>query len=132
MKTKSKNTWITIIAFVLIILILIGISASFKRVDELLTDAEKHTHEYTSTVSTVATCTTEGVLTYKCSCGHCYSVAIPVDLTNHTAKTRAFFTNAHADNANTHGWLCEDCMTVYEYEAHVFENGMCNLCGHLQ
>lgn len=36
-----------------------------------------HEHSYTSTVTTAATCTTNGVRTYTCSCGHSYTETIP-------------------------------------------------------
>ena len=38
---------------------------------------EPHTHSYTSSVTTAATCTTAGVKTYTCGCGHSYTQAIP-------------------------------------------------------
>lgn len=36
-----------------------------------------HTHSYTATVTTAATCTTAGVRTYTCSCGNSYTESIP-------------------------------------------------------
>lgn len=42
------------------------------------TKQETHTHSYTETVTTPATCTTEGVKTYTCECGDTYTEAIPV------------------------------------------------------
>lgn len=36
-----------------------------------------HKHTYTSTVKTSATCTDDGVMSYKCSCGDSYTEAIP-------------------------------------------------------
>lgn len=38
---------------------------------------DSHTHSYTSSVTKAATCTTAGVLTYTCSCGHSYTEPIP-------------------------------------------------------
>ena len=35
-----------------------------------------HTHKYTSTITKKATCTTAGVMTYKCSCGNSYTKSI--------------------------------------------------------
>ncbi len=40
-------------------------------------EEETHTHSYTSSVTTAATCETAGVRTYTCSCGHSYTEAIP-------------------------------------------------------
>lgn len=42
----------------------------------------KHTHSYTSSVTTAATCTTAGVRTYTCSCGDKYTESIAA--TDHT------------------------------------------------
>lgn len=47
---------------------------------------EEHGHSYTSSITTPATCTEKGVLTYKCECGHSYTEAIP-------AKGHAFKEN---------------------------------------
>ena len=40
------------------------------------TGNDSHTHSYTSAVTTAAGCTTNGVKTYNCSCGHSYSETI--------------------------------------------------------
>ena len=43
-----------------------------------LMPAEEHTHEYTSTITTEPTCTTDGETTYTCSvCGDTYTEPIP-------------------------------------------------------
>ena len=42
----------------------------------------EHTHEYSSEVTTAATCTADGVKTFTCSCGDSYTEAIPA--TGHT------------------------------------------------
>ena len=39
-------------------------------------DVPGHTHSYTSSVTKAATCETEGVRTFSCSCGHSYTEAI--------------------------------------------------------
>ncbi len=38
---------------------------------------EEHDHSYTSSITTPASCTEKGVLTYKCECGHSYTESIP-------------------------------------------------------
>ena len=38
---------------------------------------DTHEHSYTSAVTTAATCTTDGVRTYTCSCGDSYTESIP-------------------------------------------------------
>jgi hypothetical protein len=40
-------------------------------------DVPDHTHNYTSEVTTEATCTKAGVKTYTCECGHTYTETIP-------------------------------------------------------
>lgn len=40
-------------------------------------NSEVHKHSYTSTITRQPTCSTEGVLTYKCSCGDSYTEVIP-------------------------------------------------------
>lgn len=42
----------------------------------LTIDYTEHTHSYTSKVTTAATCTSAGVKTYTCSCGHSYTESI--------------------------------------------------------
>ncbi|MGN0444070.1 MAG: leucine-rich repeat domain-containing protein [Acutalibacteraceae bacterium] len=37
-----------------------------------------HTHSYISNITTQATCTQEGIITYTCSCGDSYTVSIPM------------------------------------------------------
>ncbi len=39
---------------------------------------EGHTHSYSPKITTPATCTAEGVLTYTCECGEAYTEAIPM------------------------------------------------------
>ncbi|MBQ6890047.1 MAG: hypothetical protein IJN53_03405, partial [Oscillospiraceae bacterium] len=38
---------------------------------------DTHTHSYTASVTTAATCTADGVKTFTCSCGSSYTAAIP-------------------------------------------------------
>ena len=45
--------------------------------------SEKHEHEYTGVVTTPATHTKEGVMTYTCSCGDSYTEAIEKDPQHH-------------------------------------------------
>ena len=45
--------------------------------DEPIEPDEPHTHNYTSEITTAATCTTAGVKTYTCECGHTYTEEIP-------------------------------------------------------
>lgn len=52
-------------------------SANITALETELNKTTPHTHSYTSSVTTQATCTTDGVRTYICSCGHSYTEAIP-------------------------------------------------------
>lgn len=58
---------------------------------------EEHGHSYTSSITTPATCTEKGVLTYKCECGNSYTESIP-------AKGHAFKSN-----------VCSNC-SVREFD----------------
>ena len=48
---------------------------------------EPHTHSYTSSETKAATCETDGVRTYTCSCGHSYTEAIPATGHNYVDGT---------------------------------------------
>lgn len=50
--------------------------------EPIIPDIPEHTHSYTSSVTTEATCTTDGVRTYTCSCGDGYTEKITA--TGHT------------------------------------------------
>lgn len=52
-----------------------------------------HTHSYTSKVTTAATCTSAGVRTYTCSCGHSYTESIPA--LGHSWKTPTYTWSAN-------------------------------------
>jgi lysophospholipase L1-like esterase len=55
-----------------------------KRGKQSGTDTDTHTHNYTSEVTTPATCTTNGVKTFTCSCGESYTESIPMISHNYT------------------------------------------------
>ena len=48
---------------------------------------EPHTHSYTSSVTNAATCETDGVRTYVCTCGHSYTQTIPATGHNYVDGT---------------------------------------------
>lgn len=60
-----------------------NMSATFAQLEALWTGSgddaggDTHSHSYTSSVTTAATCTTAGVRTYTCSCGRSYTQSIP-------------------------------------------------------
>lgn len=54
-----------------------------------------HTHSYSSSVTTQATCSEEGVKTYRCSCGHSYTESIPCTAHSYVeTKTEATCTSS--------------------------------------
>ncbi|MBO4456434.1 MAG: hypothetical protein J5802_01800, partial [Butyrivibrio sp.] len=50
-------------------------------------EATTHTHSYSASVTKEATCSEEGEMTYKCSCGGKYTEPIPKKNHNYEAKT---------------------------------------------
>lgn len=70
-----------------------------------------HEHSYTSSITTPATCQTEGVLTYTCSCGDTYTEAISVDPNAHNGVWNY--------NSDQHWQTCSICsQTVVSTGAH--------------
>jgi hypothetical protein len=68
---------------------------------------EPHTHSYTSSVTTEATCETAGVRTYTCSCGHSYTEAIPATGHNYVYGTCENCGGADPDYvpSENNGWV---------------------------
>lgn len=59
-----------------------------------------HTHSYSSSVTKTATCTTNGIKTYKCSCGDSYTESIPAkehNFLHFTLENRATCTQSGTD-----------------------------------
>ncbi len=72
----------------------------------------KPAHKYTSAVTTPATCTEEGVLTYTCStCGDFYTEAIAA--TGHTEVTDAAVAPKCEETGLTEGSHCSECGEVF-------------------
>ena len=49
---------------------------AFATESETIPESVEHTHTYEGTVTTEATCTAEGVMTYICDCGDSYTETI--------------------------------------------------------
>jgi endonuclease I/DNA-directed RNA polymerase subunit RPC12/RpoP len=65
-------------------------------------------HSYTSAVTTAATCTTAGVMTYTCSrCGDTYTEAIPA--LGHTLTATAAKAATCTEAGNSAYWYCSVC-----------------------
>ena len=73
------------------------------------TTTKGHTHSYTSTVTTKATCTKAGVKTFKCSCGASYTESIPA--TGHNWKS----TTVHHDPVYGTRDITEEWMRIGFY-----------------
>lgn len=68
-------------------------------------------HSYASTVTTPATCTTAGLMTYTCSkCGDSYTEEIAAHTVNHVEAVDKTCTT----NGNLEYWYCETCKTYYK------------------
>ncbi len=79
-------------------------------------------HSYTSAVTTSATCTVAGVMTYTCAlCGDSYTETIPA--TGHSLT--------YTDNGNgTHTVSCANC-AYSATSSHTYTNGVC-VCGSIE
>lgn len=100
---KFKKSFLAMLALILVFATMFTLSSCKKNKDD-------HEHSYES-VTTPATCTTEGVITYTCSCGDTYTEAIPV-----AGHTMAAVT-AKAATCTEDG-----------YTAH----SVCSVCGHIE
>lgn len=78
--------------------------------------AEGHKHSYTSTVTTPATCTTNGVRTYTCSCGHSYTGTI--------TKTGHTYSNGWTEDETYHWHVCTKCGAAGTKSSHVWNDGV--------
>ncbi len=65
-----------------------------------------HTHSYTSEVTTAATCTEDGLMTYTCECGDSYTESIPA--TGHTWGAAVY---NYDEDTNSITWTrtCDVC-----------------------
>lgn len=104
-----------------------------------------HTHSYTSSVTTSPSCSTEGIKTYYCSCGHSYTESIPCTSHNYVETITEATCTSEGDITKR----CQSCGHViytqgspalgHDYVSNVVinptceENGSstatCNRCG---
>ena len=86
-------------------------------------EEEPHTHSYTSAVTKEATCTTDGVRTYTCSCNETYTEVLPA--TGHTyvdgVCTSCGAADPNADDGT--GWTANEAYTDYNWTDGVFVMG---------
>lgn len=66
-----------------------------------------HTHSYTSAVTKVSTCTSEGVMTFTCSCGNSYTE--PIGKTAHNYSSYTYNNDATYESDGTETAVCSVC-----------------------
>ncbi len=106
---------------------------------------QTHTHSYSSSVTTAATCTNNGVRTYSCSCGDSYTEVIAA--TNHSYTSKVTGATCTSNGYTT--YTCSKCgdsytSNVVESSGHSYvgevtlptcttdgyTNYTCSVCGH--
>lgn len=80
-----------------------------------------HTHSYTSKVTKKATCTSDGVKTYTCSCGKSYTEKIAK--TGHKAVTDKAVEATCISEGKTEGSHCSVCGTVIKAQKKIAKTG---------
>ena len=81
-----------------------------------------HTHSYTSKVTTEATCTSNGTITYTCSCGHSYTESTSALGHNYQDHEETI----HHPGESRHIQVCYDCGfsgSSSEVGDHLYETG---------
>ncbi len=82
---------------------------------------EEHTHSYTQQITTQATCTEKGIITYTCSCSNTYRIEIPAT-GEHSLPTE------YSYNEYVHWFDCDTCGGLIETESHQKVLGECIIC----
>ncbi len=95
------------------------------------TGGDVHTHSYTETVTTAATCETAGVKTFSCSCGASYTQAIPA--LGHSYSSSVTKAPTCVD-AGVRTYACPTCGDSYTESiaatgVHNYVDGACSVCG---
>lgn len=94
-----------------------------------------HAHSYTEKITTPATCTSEGVKTFTCSCGNSYTNSI-AKIAHNTVIDKAVEATC-AKTGLTEGKHCSSCNTVFVKQEEVPAkghtdvnfDGKCDSCG---
>ena len=82
----------------------------FRFSDEVAFEIENHTHNYQTGYSQPATCISNGLKTFTCSCGDSYTETIPVNAANHVnTKNVAATASTCMVKGYTAGVYCNDC-----------------------
>ena len=80
---------------------------TYKCVITVTSKETTHTHSYTAKVTTPATCTTNGVKTYTCSCGDSYTEVIKA--TGHNWDEGRITTEPTCTTEGTKTFTCKNC-----------------------
>ncbi|MGN0141380.1 MAG: Ig domain-containing protein [Roseburia sp.] len=80
-----------------------------------------HTHSYTSKVTKAATCTSEGIRTYTCSCGASYTEKI--EKTAHKEVTDSAVKATCTKEGKTEGSHCQVCGTILKAQQTIAATG---------
>lgn len=75
------------------------------------TVADLSAHSFTETITTAASCTTEGKATYTCACGYSYEQAIPA--TGHTLSAVEEVPATETTEGVKAHWVCKDCGKLF-------------------
>ena len=92
-------------------------------------EIDTHEHEFKSEVTTEATCTADGVMTYTCKCGESYTET--VEALGHSYKSEVTTeATCTADGVMTYTCKCGESYTEsIEALGHSFVDGTCANCG---
>lgn len=77
-------------------------------------DEDNHVHSYIAEVTTAATCTTDGVMTYTCTCDSTYTSSIPA--TGHPSR-QTVVTEATCTEPGTIICSCAECKAVISQDS---------------
>ncbi len=93
-------------------------------------ELEYHSHSYTSSITTPATHTAEGIETFTCSCGDSYTKTV-AKLEDHTYTSTTVSPNCTTDGITTYTCACGDSYTVtVPATGHSHgDDGLCINCG---
>lgn len=80
---------------------------TYKCVITVTSKETTHTHSYTAKVTTPATCTTDGIKTYTCSCGDSYTETIKA--TGHSWDEEKITTEPTCTTEGTKTFTCNNC-----------------------
>lgn len=84
---------------------------TFRYIHGNTSGGETHTHSYTETVTTAATCTTAGVKTFTCECGDKYTQSIPA--TGHKWDSGVVTTEPTEEKEGVRTYTCTVCGETY-------------------